>query len=948
MPSDCATITPLPPVSDSSRSTVTETAYPPGARIEVRDAEWIVRTCAKITHDDRDSYRITAVGASEFVRDEEAVFFTELDEISLLQPEDTILELDETPRFAKSRLFLEAVLRRTPLPQTETGLALADRFLLDPLVYQQRPAVKALQALRPRILLADVVGLGKTLEIGLILAELIRRGRGERILVVTPQQVLEQFQHELWTRFAIPLIRLDSVGIERIQRDIPAGRNPFTYYKRIIVSIDTLKNGGKYGQHLEKMHWDAVVIDESHNLIGETSLRNKLARLLARQTDALLLASATPHNGNSESFAELIRMLDPAAIADSSKYQAKDIAHLYIRRTKTDAEVRNQIGTKWPDRGPSVPLRCAATPAEEKIFAELTEVWLAGDRRVGGPVVGTANRLFPYRLLKSFLSSHKALAKTVANRLEDPEEPREVDALKTLQALTSQMTDDDSAKLAALVDKLKEIGVGPKSHTRVVVFSESIETVNWLHSVLPRQLGLPADAVDKLLGTGMSDQTQQDIIEGFGMSDSKVRVLVTTDVTSEGVNLHRQCNHLIHYDVPWSLIRIEQRNGRIDRYGQKHQPQFSALILTSEIEGVKDDRTVAEKLLAKEEAANRSLGTAEAVTGEYGAKREERRLIQDLLAGKTVEESLDVQPFDDVLADLLGSVGVEAVDADPTSADVPHLFDSTEAFVMESVTSLHLLDDLEDDGAMLAFTPPKDLVHRLSSLPADYLRMHKVRDRMKVTFDRKLAQRKLSEARDTKTMWPEIAYLSDLHPMVDWVTDKVLVRLGRQKAPVIVAAVDEPVFLIQGIYSNALGQPTVVEWMAVTHDGVTPRPMTEVLADAKVGPVMTNTGRAIDLAPLQARVGDAVAAARAHLEGRRSDYDTKVVAPLNDYRDKLQAWQQLTLDGLDISPRGRKDKAKDIDDTVERQQQLLAAMQTTGTPLLRVLAVLVPEQEAVH
>lgn len=923
---------------------MTISPYPPGARIEVRDAEWIVRTCAKLDRDDEEPvYRITAVGASEFVRDEEAVFFTDLDsEISLLRPEDTILEHDTTRRFAQSRLFLEAVLRRTPLPQTEKRLALADRFLLDPLVYQQRPAVKALQALRPRILLADVVGLGKTLEIGLILAELIRRGRGERILVVTPQQVLEQFQHELWTRFAIPLIRLDSVGIERIQREIPAGRNPFTYYKRIIVSIDTLKNEGKYGQHLEKMPWDAVVIDESHNLIGEKSLRNKLARLLSRQTDALLLASATPHNGNSESFAELIRMLDPAAIADSSDYQAADIAHLYIRRTKTDSEVRNQIGTKWPDRGPSVPVRCAATPAEEKIFAELTEVWMAGDQRADGPV--TSNRLFPYTLLKQFLSSHHALAKTVANRLKSATEQREIDALTVLRQLTSQMSDEDSAKLAALLGALNEIGVGPRSDTRAVVFSESIETVNWLHEVLPRALKLPAAAVDKLLGNGMSDQTQQDIIERFGLSDSPVRILVTTDVTSEGVNLHRQCHHLIHFDVPWSLIRIEQRNGRIDRYGQRFQPQFKALILTSALEGAKDDRTVAEKLLAKEEAAHRSIGTAEAVSGEYRAEREEKRLIQDLLDGKTVEESLEERPLDDLLSDLLGSVGVDPVDADPEPADVPRLFESTEKFVREAVTSLGLLGDLEDDGEMLAFTPPPDLVHRLSALPADYLRKHKIKERMKVTFDRKLAQRKLTEARDTKTMWPDIAYLSDLHPLVDWVTDKVLVRLGRQKAPVIVAAVGEPVFLIQGIYSNTLGRPTVVEWMAVTSAGVLPEPMTEVLAAAKVGPGMTNTGRTGDLTTLQQRIPEVVDLARTHLESRRDVYDAEVVAPLDHYRGKLQEWEQLTLDGLDAARLGRKRQS--VDETVERQQRLLDAMQTTGAPLLRVLAVLVPEQEA--
>ncbi|WP_055482046.1 DEAD/DEAH box helicase [Sphaerimonospora mesophila] len=923
---------------------MTETSFPPGARIEVRDAEWIVRTCAQLaTRGDGPRYKITAVGASEFVRDEDAVFFTDLDTVSLLKPEETVLEQDMTPRFAQSRLFIEAVLRRTPLPQTEKGLALADGFLLDPLPYQRRPAELALKGLRPRILIADVVGLGKTLEIGLILAELIRRGRGERILVVTPQQVLEQFQHELWTRFAIPLIRLDSVGIERIQREIPAGRNPFTHYKRIIVSIDTLKNEGKYGQHLEKMDWDAVVIDESHNLIGETSLRNRLAKLLARKTDALLLASATPHNGNSESFAELIRMLDPASIADDRSYSAKDIEHLYIRRTKISPEVRDQMGAKWPDRGPSVPVRCAAAPAEEKIFEELTQVWLAGDRCADGPVVDAKNRLFPYTLLKAFLSSHKALAKTVGNRLKNAKEPREIEALNTLVDLTAQMTDGDSAKLDALVRVLKdEIGVRPGGQTRAVVFSESVETVRWLAEVLPKRLGLTGrGAVEMMLGNGMSDQQQQEIIERFGLSDSPVRLLVTTDVTSEGVNLHRQCHHLVHYDVPWSLIRIEQRNGRIDRYGQTRQPQFRALILTSEVEGAKDDRTVAEKLLDKEETAHRSLGTAEAVTGEYRAEREERRLIQDLLAGKTVAESLAEQQADDPFADLFGSVDGGVAGTDPLRADVPRLFDGSEAFVKEAVDTLGLLKGLEDDGEMLAFRPPPDLVHRLSALPADYLRTHDVRGRMKVTFERELARRKLDEARATKTMWPEIAYLSDLHPMVDWVTDKVLVRFGRQKAPVVTAQVDEVIFLVQGIYSNRRGQPTVVEWMAVASDGVLDRKMTDVLAAARVGPRMINTGRAIDLRPLQERVPQAVATARAHLEERRSVYEKQVVEPLDSYRSRLDEWRQLTLDGVHASQRGRKEQR--VSETVERQQRLLDSLKITGEPLLRVLAVLVPE-----
>lgn len=127
----------------------------------------------------------------------------------------------------------------------------------------------------------------------MILSELVVRGRGENILIVTPRHVLEQMQHEMWTRFALPFVRLDSVGIQRIRRTIPASRNPFTYFKHAIISIDTLKTP-RYRAHLERRQWDAVVIDESHNLTNTGTLNNELARILAPRTDALILASATP------------------------------------------------------------------------------------------------------------------------------------------------------------------------------------------------------------------------------------------------------------------------------------------------------------------------------------------------------------------------------------------------------------------------------------------------------------------------------------------------------------------------------------------------------------------------------------------------------------------------------------------------------------------------------
>jgi ERCC4-related helicase len=903
----------------------------------------MVRACAPTAS---DGYKIRATGVSEFVRETEAVFFTALEDPKpiLLRPEDTILVPDGTPKFAKARLFLEATLRRTPLPQSERGLATKnDSFLLDPLTYQQRPAELALKNLWPRILIADVVGLGKTLEIGLLLAELIRRGRGDRILVVTPQQVLEQFQQELWTRFSIPLIRLDSLGIERIQREIPAGRNPFTYYKRIIISVDTLKNQGKYGHHLDAMNWDAIVIDESHNLIGESTLRNELARKLAKHTDALILASATPHNGDAESFAELIRMLDPAAIADPRHYEPKDIEHLYIRRTKVSPEVTNEIGNKWKARGPSRALHCAATPKEEQVFQELTSTWLTPEAKTG------RDRLFAYTLLKAFLSSHKALAQTAGKRKKNSADVGEQQALQVLIDLAGDITDDDSAKLDRLVRQLDAIGVGPNTSVRAVVFSESVPTLKWLHDVLPRRLGMTRYEKDSpgqvdIMHGGIADTEQQKVVERFSLADSEVRVLLTGDVASEGVNMHRQCHHLIHYDLPWSLIRIEQRNGRIDRYGQEHEPEFAALILTSQADDAKDDTTVAEKLLNREQEAHRALGTAEGVTREFTAKREEDRLVKDLLNGMTVEESIRAQEEQggfqgDFLAGLLEGVGDKPAGSEIERATTPSLFASTQEFAREALMSAVPELHVDDDGEMLAFPPPDDLIQRLDVLPASYLREHKVAERMKVTFNRALAQRKLDEAcQSKKTLWPEIAYLSDLHPMIEWLTDKVLIRVVRQEAPVIIARVDEPTFLVQGVYSNALGQPTVVEWMAISGlpDDPVIEDMTAVLTVAGVGPRMVNTGKFGDIDALSALIPAAVKAARAHLEHRREAYDQMVDVPINAYRDRLATWEQLSL--IDATSR----KREQVSTTARERGRETDAFRTTGEPLLRILGVLVP------
>ena len=124
------------------------------------------------------------------------------------------------------------------------------------------------------------------------------------------------------------------------------------------------------------MEWDAVVIDESHNLMGRGTSATSWPSGSPRGP-TLRCSPATPHDGNAESFAELVNMLDPAAIANKHHYEPKDVEHLYIRRTKVSPEVTNEIAAKWAERGPSVPIRCQATPPEERVFEELTATWLA-------------------------------------------------------------------------------------------------------------------------------------------------------------------------------------------------------------------------------------------------------------------------------------------------------------------------------------------------------------------------------------------------------------------------------------------------------------------------------------------------------------------------------------------------------------------------------------------
>ena len=204
-------------------STASSQTLAPGARVRIRDAEWLVQ---RVDRSSSGGQVLDVVGLSELVKEKEARFIAELEsQLEIIDPAKTALVPDPSPGYRQSRLYMESLLRRTA--PTDDRLHIGHRAAMDRVPYQLEPALQALAQPRQRILIADSTGLGKTLEAGILMSELIERGRGKRILVVALKSMMTQLQKELWSRFTIPLQRLDSRGIQRIRQRIPANQNPF-------------------------------------------------------------------------------------------------------------------------------------------------------------------------------------------------------------------------------------------------------------------------------------------------------------------------------------------------------------------------------------------------------------------------------------------------------------------------------------------------------------------------------------------------------------------------------------------------------------------------------------------------------------------------------------------------------------------------------------------------
>lgn len=907
-----------------------EQIFAPGARVEIRDCEWIVRRADPV---DEGGYLLTVDGLSELVQGKTSKFLTDIeqDNIRLLDPAETKLEQDTSPSFEKSRLFIETQLRQ--ITPSDQNIHIGHKAAMDLVPYQLDPALQALKQSRQRILIADAVGLGKTLEAGILTSELMRRGKGKRILVLTLKSMMTQFQKEFWNRFTIPLTRLDSNGLQRVRNNVPGNHNPFYYYDKSIISIDTLKQDNEYRRHLEQAHWDIIIIDEVHNVAERSSgsQRAKLAKLLSHRSDTMIMLSATPHDGKARSFASLMNMLDATAISDPEDYVKEDFTDkgLVIRRFKKD--IQDQVKGQFKEREVQ-DLYTEATLEEEAAYQALLEVPFTYSGEYQG---GNRGQLIRIGLQKALFSSPQAALVSTNERIKklngktntSIDEQTEINALESFALAVENIKTDRYSKYQQLLAQLKSKDYAwnkKNTEDRLVIFSERIETIKWLEGQLSEDLKLTKVNKDKsnekkaeikVMHGSMSDIEQQDIVEQFGRADSKLRVLLCSDVASEGINLHYLSHRLVHFDLPWSLMVFQQRNGRVDRYGQNYDPIITYLITESENETVRGDTRILEILKEKDQQAYKNIGDPAVFMGAYDSQKEEELTQQAMAAGVSAQDfdnqyqaPDEAAEEDDFLADFLSIEEEAPEEKNNKLVDEYSLYQSDYHFCESALTAINRENntiDFEAKDETLSLVAPDDLDYRFKFLPPE---IRPEKNRFTLTQNKDKFDQEVKRSRQQENDWPQIHYLWSQHPVVEWLQAKIMAMVSRHSAPVL-ALPDginpgESVFLVSGLIPNKKAHPVIWQWYAVHCENgkvIKIADAQDFLREIDLTQKRPNSDDAINIDPLLAMRKAVIQQVEQKMESEQKHFTQTHQPLLQAQLDRLAALQDKQLTQLEMT-----------------------------------------------
>jgi superfamily II DNA or RNA helicase len=587
-------------------------------------------------------------------------------EILPVQPARFDLPADATTTVqAKAALLADAM--RLTLRRGAGPFRSAAQLAFEPRIYQLVPLLMALRMPMPRLLIADDVGIGKTIEAGLILRELMDRGEVDAFSVLCPPHLVEQWVGELKSRFGIDAVPVTSGTASRLERGLPLAQTLFGAYPFTVVSLDYIK-AEKRREGFARACPDFVIVDEAHACVGTHRGRQQRFELLsglARNPEQrMILLTATPHSGDEEAFARLLFLVDPSFGAmdfEDTRYRER-LARHFVQRRRIDL-----VSGDWDED--------RAFPKHETTeFAyRLSDTHRAFQEVVLGYCFGIVSRAGSGQrerrlafwgtlaLMRCVGSSPAAALSALRNRMSSESERLEpqiydddgddedavdlepgtaFDADPELLALVKraeELVGKPDSKLAALVDALTPL---IKKGANPVVFCRYLATAEHVRDGLRK--AFPKLTIEAVTGVLTPDERRDRVADMATADDEKPiqRILVATDCLSEGINLQQLFDTVVHYDLSWNPTRHQQREGRVDRFGQPAELVRSIMMFSpdSAIDGA-----VLEVILRKAEDIRKATGVTVPLPEERGPVTDALMASMMLRHGVSPQLTLDLR-----------------------------------------------------------------------------------------------------------------------------------------------------------------------------------------------------------------------------------------------------------------------------------------------------------------
>ena len=596
--------------------------WTPGSLVRARGREWIV-----LSGSDAEVLRVRPISGSE--EDQTLIHlgleFEPVADASFPEPDPSQKAGHDAALLLRDALILS--LRRGAGPFRSFG-----QIAIEPRAYQLVPLLMALKLETVRLLIADDVGIGKTIEAALIARELLDRGEIERFTVLCPPHLVDQWVTELEGRFHLQPVAVTAASASRLESDAP-GISLFLTYPHTVVSLDYIKSEKRRAEFLRACP-ELVIVDEAHTCTAAGQGRHQRHELLKGLVETpsrhLVMLTATPHSGDEPAFYRLLGLLHPefeglAEVTGDERTRMRDrLSRHFVQRRRPDI-TEWQDGSLFPRRE-TKELTYRLTGAWDKFFEEVLDYCATVVEAAGGDE--RAQRLSFWgtlALMRCVASSPAAAAQALRTRAGTTDESNEEELeARVFDGAADTFPDDDleppaaseAAVLARLIEQAEELaGQAGDPKLRLltdhlveqirdgfspVVFCRYIATAHYLAKHLATKL---KDVTVAVVTGEITSEERREKVALLGETDR--RLLIATDCLSEGVNLQEDFDAVVHYDLSWNPTRHEQREGRVDRFGQK-RPVVRATLIYGENNPV--DGAVLEVILRKAEKIREELG----------------------------------------------------------------------------------------------------------------------------------------------------------------------------------------------------------------------------------------------------------------------------------------------------------------------------------------------------